>query len=88
MRSVWQVIISEIRRLPTRGQNCLSWRKLILFAPVCKFKQKDPVHNVGHKTSEATDTTESETDESIFKIEEISTVKTTGKQLFVTVRIG
>ena len=42
----------KLEDCPGRGQKCNKWRKLNLFAAVFKFKQKDLVHNVGHKTGE------------------------------------
>ena len=69
-------IASQQLKLMKFDGKCNSFRKLNHFAAVCRFEQKDSVHNVGHKTGEAMDTTESNSDESIFKIEEISTVKT------------
>lgn len=70
----------KLEDCPARGKECRNCKKLNHFASVCLSKQRDA--HVKAVTTQECDTDESDTDDSLFKIEELSSVNAKGKQLF------
>ena len=65
------------------GQTCLVCKKPNHFATVCRFNDKSKNRNQKHKDVqvETSDEESEETDDPLFKIEEVFNMKTNGKQI-------
>ena len=73
----------SLESCPAFGHECKSCKKPNHFASVCKSSQKRPIKQLTELPDEEQET-DTDTDEFFYKVEEVSSVQTRGKQLYTT----